>query len=226
MPPEPAPSLSHRLHALVGVGLLAGVVIALIVAFTAGGDKPLRAGAPVPGARDVQALLDGIPQQGLVLGDPHAPVTLVEFADLQCPFCRAFSQDSLPGLVRDLVRPGRLQVIFRAVPALGPDSLRAARAAGAAAQGNRLWQFVDLFYRNQGSENSGYVTDAFMRQIARGAGAPYGAVDPGIARTRELVHTYGLDVTPSFLIGPTGTLKLKRVGDAGEIRAEVKRLAR
>ncbi|GAC1437168.1 MAG: hypothetical protein NVSMB51_10310 [Solirubrobacteraceae bacterium] len=222
--PEQSLPLGRRLHMLAGLGLAVGALVALLLALTAGGGPALRPGGPVPGTRDVAALFSGIPQRGLTLGDPRAPVTLVELADLQCPFCRAYAQDTLPGLVRDLVRPGRLQLVFRPLPALGSDSLRAARAAGAAAQAGRLWQFAALFYRNQGVENSGYVTSGFLRAIAGAAGAPAGAEDPGIALSRSLVRSYGLKVTPSFLIGRTGQARLQRLNGADEIRPAVRRL--
>ena len=98
---------------------------------------------------------------------------------------------------------------------LGPDSVKAAALAGAAAEQDRLWQFADLFYRNQGAENSGYVTEEFQRRLA--------AADPGLdarsalaarstpaaarlAETAEREATAaGIQSTPSFLVGRTGT---------------------
>jgi hypothetical protein len=126
-----------------------------------------------PGARGGQgsqrtagAAFAGIPEHGTLLGHPRAPATLLEFADLQCPFCAEYARDALPGLLRDWVRPGRLRLDLRLVAFIGPDSTRAARTAGAAALQDRLWQFSELFYLNQGTENSGYVTESFLRAIA------------------------------------------------------------
>jgi protein-disulfide isomerase len=76
----------------------------------------------------------------------------------------------LPAIVRDHVRPGKLRLVFRGLDFIGDDSTRAARMAAAAGLQNRLYQFVDLVFRNQGAENSGWVTDDYLRRIGEGAG--------------------------------------------------------
>jgi protein-disulfide isomerase len=202
----------------VGAAVAAAAVIALIAIFIStrsneatkkGGEQ----GGPVVGAQAVQKRFGGIPQEGLTIGDPKAPVTLVEFADLQCPFCKQASDNSLPTLVDKYVRPGKVRIEFRNFPILGPDSEKAAKALSAAAAQNKAWQFLDTWYLNQGEENTGYVTDAFITRIAKGAGAnpqpivaasnkPEPTEDMGTARSEA--NKFGVDSTPSFLIGKTG----------------------
>ena len=77
-------------------------------------------------------MLAGIPQSGIYLGNPAAPVPLVEFADLQCPFCREYTLQTLPQLVQDYVRTGKVRMEFRNLSFLGKDSVTAGRAAAAA----------------------------------------------------------------------------------------------
>ncbi len=150
----------------------------------------------------------GIPQEGVALGDPDAPATLTEFADLQCPFCAQFAKQALPGIVDEYVRPGRVRLIFRNLDFLGYDSERAALAGVSAANQDRLWQFIDLFFRNQGVENSGYVDDAFLRKIAgavdgldagrvvaRANGAPEA---PLLDEAAAEAERFGIDSTPAF----------------------------
>ena len=110
---------------------------------------------------------------------------MVEFVDLQCPFCAEYTRDALPTIVKRYVRTGKLKLELRPVAILGPDSATArGRGRGSRAQQNRIWQFADLWYLNQGRENSGYVDDAFLRRIARGAGVSAGSRDLGIAEPR------------------------------------------
>ncbi len=118
----------------------------------------------------VNRQLNGISQHGDVLGDPGAPVSVVEFGDLQCPVCKGFSTEVAPKLIAGPVSRGQAAYEFRNWTIIGPQSTDAAKASLAAGEQGRFWQFVELFYRNQGVENSGYVDAAFLRAIARGAG--------------------------------------------------------
>jgi protein-disulfide isomerase len=210
----------RRLIQLGGALALAAVVVVAIVLATSGGSgKPkLKAGERVPGQRNTAALFAGIPQQGIVLGNPKAPVTFVEFADLQCPFCRQYTETVMPSLVANYVRTGKMKMEFRNVAFLGDDSIRGAQMAEAAGLQNKLWTFADLFYANQGQESTGYVTDDFLRKIGSGvAGLNVAKAmnDRGTAEVQKrmtdaqtLWQSSGFDGTPSFLVGPTGgTLK-------------------
>src|SRR5215213_7145302 len=172
---------AKRRTALLRLGLLlalaAVVVVVAIVLSSGGGDKTAGSGSGGAGdAKSVGSLYQGIPQGGVTLGDPKAKVTLIEFADLQCPFCAEYSRQAMPTVVKNYVRAGRLRYQLRLRSFLGDDSVRAAGAAAAATQDNKLFQFADLFYRRQGEENSGYVDGAFIRSVATDTG-----VDPAAA---------------------------------------------
>jgi protein-disulfide isomerase len=210
----------RRLWQLGGAVALAAVIVAAIVIATSGGaGKPkLKAGEKVPGQAATAALFARIPQHGIVLGDPKAPVTFVEFADLQCPFCREYTATVMPTLVDSYVRSGQMKMVFRNVAFIGTDSVRAAQMAAAVGRQNKLWAFVDLFYANQQTENSGYVTDDFLRKIGGGvAGLDVAKAmnDRGIAAVQQQLNdaqqqwqVNGFSGTPSFLLGRTGgTLK-------------------
>ena len=114
----------------------------------------------------MQKALIGVPQSGHTLGNPTALVTVIEFADLQCPFCDTYTLTNLPELIARYVVTGKVKMVFRDLPFLGPDSVIAGRAAAAAGYQNKLWDFVDAFYYQQRAENTGYVTSAFLRKVA------------------------------------------------------------
>lgn len=226
-----------RLYRLGGLLFTAAACAAVLVAvFTSGSTSQLAPGKPVPGARQTLELFAGIPQQGIALGNPHAPVTLVEFGDLQCPACSVFAQDVLPSIVSRFVRPGRVLLLFRALDFIGEDSRRAADMAGALGQQNRLWQFVELMYRNQGLENSSYVTNTYLEALA-------GAIpDVDVRRALDARDSEGvreqlsaasalarrLDVksTPSFLLSPTGAPPKRFSPDSLDVSAFTKALER
>jgi protein-disulfide isomerase len=201
----------RRLTILGGVLALAAVVLVAAIALSSSGSDD-EAGERASSVAPVS--LAGIPQDGLVLGDADAPVTVQEFVDLQCPVCAEFSEQALPDLVEEYVRPGRVRLELRPLAFIGEDSVRGARAAVAAAQQDRAWPFVERFYARQGGENTGYATDAFLREVA--AGVPGLDVDRLLADrdsdavTRELERAQadadrlGVEGTPSFAVGPTG----------------------
>jgi protein-disulfide isomerase len=111
--------------------------------------------------------VERVAQDGVYLGNADAPATLIEFADLQCPFCAEFATGELPGVIDSYVRDGRLRLELRLLAFLGPDSERARQVAHAAAMQDRMWDFTERFFRDQGPENSGYATDGFLQQLAR-----------------------------------------------------------
>jgi len=156
---------SRLIGRLAAVLLLAGLAVVGLILISGGNDETPKPGAPTE-AQQVEQLYAGIPQAGIHLGKPGAPATLVEIADLQCPFCAQYSTTALPTIVRDYVRTGKVRYELHFRSFLGRDSVRAAGAAAYAAKHDRMYQFADLFYRNQGPENSDYADSAFIRKIA------------------------------------------------------------
>lgn len=112
--------------------------------------------------------LTGIPQDGRILGAADANVTLVEWADPQCPACRVYTEDFFPAVVDEYVRPGTVNTEFRGFPFIGEDSVVAYRYLLAAGEQNKLWNLQEALYRNQGGENDGWVTDDLIRELAAG----------------------------------------------------------
>ena len=159
-----------------------------------------------------------------MLGSPRAPVTLVEYADLQCPYCAAWARDALPAVVSEYVRTGRVRIIFRGLAFLGPDSELALRTVIAAGAHDKIWNLVDALYRRQGSENSGWVGDE-LAQAAAVAGVDARALDRGawnratdraLERNTRTARAAGVQGTPTFELGRTGgRLALLPLGSLG-----------
>jgi protein-disulfide isomerase len=123
------------------------------------------------GSTDVRSLFKGIPQTGLILGNPNAPATLTEFIDLQCPVCQAFETQQLPNIVKKYVRTGKLNIRMepweiRDFPGGPGDSARGQAATIAASLQNKGFQFAELLYLNQGTENSGWLTEDMVGTAA------------------------------------------------------------
>ena len=156
----------------------------------------------------------GIEQQGIALGSPDAPVTLVEYADLQCPYCAQWSRETLPVLLQEYVASGKLRIVFHGLAFIGSDSDKALRTAIAAGEQNHLWDVVHGLYAGQGAENAGWVTDELVAEIAAGVpgldgdDAPLrtvgGQCRPGAEARSRRGHGAGVHSTPAFQIGPTG----------------------
>jgi protein-disulfide isomerase len=228
----------RRLQYLIIAGFAAiAVIVALIVISQSGGDDDGGGGSPsnVRGAAEVDAELGGIPQQGQVLGDASAPVTVVEFADPQCPVCAAFAEQIAPELISTEVKGGEVKLELQPYLIIGPESEPAMKAALAAGEQGRFWNFLQIFYRNQGAENSGYVTDAFLTSIAEAAGVPdidaweqsrnSSQWDSVLSDGTTQAESNGFQGTPSILVqGPNGQRALEGFG-LGEIRSAIQQVS-
>jgi protein-disulfide isomerase len=200
--------MSRRLTVFAALLGLATVVVVAAILVSSHGAGGVRRTA-VKG--DPTAVLAGIPQHGLRLGRPDAPVLLVEFADPQCPFCREFAVRTFDSVVRRYVRTGKVRMELRLVDFLGPDSTRGARALLAASLQDRMWNAATRFYALQGAENSGYVTDRFLRRVLGGVGTldveaamaarASAPVTAQLGAAKSMQSRYGVKSTPTLLIG-------------------------
>lgn len=208
----------RTIAALVGAVV---VIVAVVVVLLSGGGDDTKAtsaakGSTLPGVQETEELLKGIPESDFALGDPKAPVTLLEFADLQCPFCKQHQLEVQPKLIKELVRTGEAQITFVPLAFLGPDSVAARNVWMNMADHQGAWQFANLFYLNQGQENSGYVTDDFLRNLvaANPRAQPGDENRKGNYMNTAVVKQYdelAAEVlgkreagTPGFTVGPTG----------------------
>ena len=220
--------------ALAGLAIVGAVVgIALAV----GGKSSSSAGTiptlgsltnALPEAAVVQREFAGVPQNGFVLGSPKAPLTMVEYIDLQCPGCRAFETSVLPSIVPEFVRAGKLKIEARPIAFIGPDSIPARKAAIAASEQNRAFNFMQITYANQGTENTGWLNQTYIEQAATSVpgmdvrrlldAQNSTAVKNVTDRIDAQATADHVSETPTLLLGKTGS-KLSPVSSAATFDA-------
>lgn len=190
----------------------------------------------VGGGGNAQETFVDVPQNGTTLGQEDAPVTIQLYEDFQCPFCARFSRQTLPEVVDSLVRPGKAKVVAETLAFLGPDSVTAGSAALAAAGQDRYWQYADLFFENQGTENSGYVTDGFLTGLAQqteglnvdawNRARDDASVERELAAVAGRANRDGVNSTPTLVIaGPGGKQTVRGAVPAAEVERAVKEVS-
>ena len=166
-PRNPRPGGSGNRQPADRGGGAAIVVVALVAAsLLLRGDDDDSEASPTTTTRSPSTLLDGIPQDRAVLGSADATVTLIQFEDLQCPVCKRYQEEGFPGIVEEYVRPGKVKLRFVGLAFIGPRLGEGAPPRLAAGEQGKLWQYADALYANQGGENSGWVTDELLEQLA------------------------------------------------------------
>ena len=218
----------------IGAGVIAVAAVGAALAFALTGNgsgstsTSVVTGTTLPDAAASTRIFKGIPQHGTVLGKPSAPVTMVEYIDLQCPICRTFETEIMPSIVRQYVRTGKLRVVARPLAFISPaeNSQRGRLAALAAGKQGHFFDFAQLLYANQGSEGSDWLNDDMVRAAL--ASIPGLAVQKALAAQSSssiVGETQTIDRqatsdqvggTPTVLVGRTGgTLTKANAGDLG-----------
>jgi protein-disulfide isomerase len=201
------------------LGIVAAVVavavVVAVIASTGGGSRSASAAATATAsaAQRIELLLAGIPQNGNALGSSSAPVTLEYFGDLECPIARRFTIGALPLLIRRWVRDGKLRIEYRSIQSATSSAATfrtqqvAAQAAGAQ---DKMWDYVEFFYHEQGRLSSGYVSEKYLQNLARQvpglniarwtSARDDSALAKQVAADQRAAAKIGFSVSPSFLV--------------------------
>jgi protein-disulfide isomerase len=227
-PLEPAPQRSNRKWIALALGggcaLLAciGLVIALAISFL----KPASTRTVQPQGPVVQATIappqvagntptaaPALQKSGNTLGDPNAPVKIIEYADFQCPFCQRHWMEVEPRIIETYVKTGKVSYEFRSVGAfLGPESADAAEAAYCAGDQDKFWEYHDALFSHWTGENVGDFTRVKLDQYAQSIALDQSTFDTcldsakytgRVQQDAKDAKADGVKATPSFIINGT-----------------------
>ena len=143
------------------------------------------------------------------LGNPDAPITILEWGDYQCTFCYKFHQNTLEIINEDFIKTGKVKVVFKDYPLNGPDSKLAAEASYCAQDQEKYWQYHDEIYRNWGGERTGWITRETLTEFAVTVNLDTGKFNKCLDDNKyqskvnslyEFGNQIGIDATPSFLV--------------------------
>ncbi len=206
---------------LLAIGLFGLGYLVVSVATVEPGDPVVH----VAGIADAQELFGGVPQEGDRLGSSDAPVAIQVFNDLQCADCREDFLSTVPSLTEDYARPGDVQLLYRHYSNSENVEQLGFFGAEAAADQGYGWQYVYLFFRNQGEAGHFGADQNFLESIAGGIeelnfpewkedlednGGPDGAIARRLERYEELGSDLGIRVRQAAIVsGPNGTETLQ-----------------
>jgi protein-disulfide isomerase len=166
---------TRRLRMLGGtvVGAIAVVVVGIAISSGGSSAKVVKPNSPAAKTAQttVNTLLAGIPQQGNTLGSPNAKVTLTEYGDLVCPVCKDFALGAENQLIANEVRSGKVKIVYKALETASGQAnnsmfVPSQTAALAAGNQKKAWNYIELFYHEQGDETTSYVTDGYLGGLA------------------------------------------------------------
>lgn len=201
----------NRLLLLAGAAGLAilVVVVVIFVAGNGGSSDATTVTTNAAGGTEAQTIFKGVPQDNDYIGDPSAPATMTVYADPQCPYCKQWDVDTLPTVMENYVRTGRLRLRYRGIEIIGVNSVAGLRAIYGAGKQDKLWNMVTALYERQGEENSGWITIPVIKDAAREIGADpakvltdadSASVTAQLNASQADAATKGIQGTPTFVI--------------------------
>ncbi len=201
----------------LAVGLMIGLMFSSgdnVFANLFGGEEEVEEAAVPDVDPDTLDVVDVSVDDDAVLGDPNAPVTIVEFSDFQCPYCSSFYKESLPQIMANYVDTGKVKIVYRDFPLSGhPQANTAAQAAecvraqGALAKDELYYDFHDWLFENlsswSGNENAMEVLITAAQDelgVDIRTCLENGEMADEVNADMTAGRSYGVSGTPSFFI--------------------------
>ena len=156
-----------------------------------------------------------------ILGDINAPLTLVEFGDYQCTFCKKFFHETEESILVNYIETGKVKMLFKDFIVVGEDSVNAASAAHCANDQKMFWQYHSTLYNNWDGEGTGWASSEQLHQFASTLGLDMNKFSECMSQSKwkDLVlsshadgRALGVDATPTFFIIDENNEALKITG--------------
>ena len=156
-----------------------------------------------------------------ILGNPNAPITMVEFGDYQCTFCSKFFHETENSIITNYIKTGKVKILFKDYIILGQDSRNAANAAHCANDQKLFWEYHSMLYNNWAGENTGWADLAHLHEFANTLGLDMDVFSTCMSdlKWNELVNLsskdgqkLGVSGTPTFFVIDQNNDVIKIVG--------------
>jgi protein-disulfide isomerase len=149
-----------------------------------------------------------------IIGNPDAPITIIEFSDFQCPFCARFHTQTLPLIMNEYIQDGKVRLVFRDFPiqSIHPNAVPASVAAECANEQSKFKEMHDALFENQNEWNNQETVDALalfsqyaaeikLDQEIFDACLTNGKYIEEIRNDLDDGRDYGVSGTPGFFVG-------------------------
>jgi protein-disulfide isomerase len=158
----------------IGAGITAATIIVVFLAFGMFSEQKELVMEPTPSIQEagppkitIKTFLDNTSP---VLGNPDAPITLVEFGDYQCHYCNVFFHNTEENILKNYVDTGKVKMVFKDYNIIGPDSVTASHGAHCAEEQGMFWEYHDILYSNWTGENNGWASSDNLFKFAQEIG--------------------------------------------------------
>jgi len=161
--------------------------------------------------RNAQKLAALVENGSPILGNIDAPLTLVEFGDYQCSFCKKHFVQTHDLIMKNYVATGNVKILFKdmIVTTPGRDSIHAAHATHCAKDQGMFWEYHYMLYNNWEGENTGWITDDSLNKFASNIDLDVNEFSKCMSEKKwmnlirasiEDANTMGITGTPSFFL--------------------------
>lgn len=225
---------SNNIYYIVGAVAALVVAGALIAVSLTGGDG---SDSTVDEATitAIQENMDGVEASGLVLGDPDAPVTIIEYSDVACIHCKTAALETIPEVVTQVVRTGQAKLEFAPTAFISASSERGALGVFAAGEQDAAWPFAEALFHIQGNASQDWLSDEDMVGIVEQLGLDVDAwrdayesreIEDRFIASRNETQAAGVMSTPTFIItGPGGTERIEGAVPAANLIQAVQQVS-